>query len=65
MGISMMNYLKTIRLEQARRMLLEQEEEDVRAIAERAGYSDEFYFSRSFKQYFGVSPSQIRRNHQG
>lgn len=29
-------------------------------IAELVGYSDYFYFSRKFKQYYGVSPNQVR-----
>jgi AraC-like DNA-binding protein len=33
-----------------------------RAIAERLGFSDEFYFSRRFKQITGWSPREYRRN---
>lgn len=61
MGVSMMNYLTMQRLENARRMLMEDAELPLRVIAEKVGYSDEFYFSRSFKKYFGMSPSQLRR----
>ena len=62
MGVSMMNYLTMLRLENARTLLLEQKELPLRVIAEQVGYSDEFYFSRSFKKYYGVSPSRIRKD---
>lgn len=29
-------------------------------VAERAGYDDSFYFSRRFKKFFGISPSEFR-----
>ena len=61
MGVSMMNYLAAIRLDRARELLLREKELSIREIALQTGYSDEFYFSRSFKKHFGISPSRIRR----
>jgi AraC-like DNA-binding protein len=34
----------------------------VKAIAARAGFSDEFHFSRSFKQITGLPPTEFRRH---
>ena len=64
MGISMMNYLTMLRLENARALLSGRPELSIRSIAQEVGYSDEFYFSRSFKKYYGVSPSQVRREQE-
>lgn len=33
----------------------------VKEIADRLGYDNPFYFSRTFKKYFGVSPQQMRQ----
>ena len=35
----------------------------IKEIAYRAGYEDPFYFSKQFKQQFGISPRQYRKNH--
>ena len=35
---------------------------NISQIAERCGYHDIYYFSRSFKQHMGTSPSQFRKN---
>ncbi|WP_139249473.1 response regulator [Lactonifactor longoviformis] len=59
MGVTMMQYLSMVRLEKARELLLGKEIE-VREAAALAGYSDEYYFSRCFKKYYGVSPSQVK-----
>ena len=32
------------------------------AISEKYGFSDQFYFSRRFKEKFGVSPMKYRKN---
>lgn len=60
MGVSMVQYLTMVRMEQARELLLESEE-DVKAVAEMVGYHDEYYFSRCFKKQYGLSPMQIRK----
>lgn len=37
-------------------ILLTETNEKIAIIAERVGYSDESYFSKAFKRYFGVTP---------
>lgn len=59
MGVSMLQYLSMLRLEKARELLLRRDIE-VREAASLVGYSDEYYFSRCFKKYYGVSPSQVK-----
>jgi AraC-like DNA-binding protein len=36
---------------------------NVKEVAERCGYSDSFYFSRVFRQFFGASPGRVRRGY--
>lgn len=37
----------------------------LRSIAERLGFTDEFYLSRQFRRRFGLPPRDYRRRHQG
>ncbi|WP_158523944.1 helix-turn-helix domain-containing protein [Paenibacillus bovis] len=58
-GCSFSTYLSRVRLNQARLdFQLSQTSTDM--IARRCGYSDVHYFSRKFKQQFGLPPSQYR-----
>lgn len=58
--ISPMRYLKRIRLEQARALLLGS---STRAseVAQQVGYRSASHFTRDFKAHFGVPPSQFAR----
>lgn len=60
MGMSPMAYLKSVRMRQAQ-LLLFQTELQVAEIGERVGYPDVFHFSKTFKQAFGASPTEYRR----
>lgn len=60
-GTSFNDYLNTIRLETAQRMLKEGHH-SVKEIAYAVGYHDPNYFSRTFKKFKGVSPTQLARN---
>ncbi|MED1665839.1 ABC transporter substrate-binding protein [Brevibacillus laterosporus] len=55
-GISAMEYVAELRLQQAKR-LMAQSDARLRDIAHQVGYADEFYFSRKFKKEIGVSPN--------
>lgn len=61
MKIRPINYLIKYRLEQAIK-LLKEEDYTVQEIASLVGYSDPLYFSRLFKKHVGYSPSQVRNN---
>ncbi|PZM63355.1 AraC family transcriptional regulator [Paenibacillus dendritiformis] len=55
-GQSTIDYITEVRIRHAKRMML-QADARLRDIAQQVGYSDEFYFSRKFKQQIGVAPT--------
>lgn len=60
-GTSFNDYLNSIRLETAQRMLKERNH-SVKEIAYAVGYHDPNYFSRIFKKFKGISPSDLVRS---
>lgn len=52
-------FLNQIRLENARKMLLE-ENEPIIEVALKCGFTEHSYFSKQFKAFFGVQPSKLR-----
>ncbi len=61
MGLNFVEYLTRERIRYAKNELLFTDEE-VQNIATAAGFSNVNSFSRTFRQYEGISPSQYRRN---
>lgn len=59
-GMSPMDYVHTLRLEEAKEML-ERGAEPVEAIANEVGYEDAGYFSALFRRKVGLTPAQYRR----
>jgi two-component system response regulator YesN len=59
MGLSVQDYLIRVRMEQAKKLLIEGL--PVNLVAEMVGYSDLKYFSRLFKKSTGVSPSDYKK----
>lgn len=59
-GMSVTQHIAMLRLEKAREMI-KSSHLDIREVAERVGFNDEFYFSRCFKKYFGTPPSSVLR----
>lgn len=60
MGMNYTQYLTDCRMERAKEMLI-QENAQVQEIAEALGYSQAHYFSKIFKQYTGLTPSEYIR----
>ena len=58
-GITIWDYLLRIRMEEAKRMLLETEQKTYE-ISEKVGYDDPSYFGRLFKKYTGFTPIEFR-----
>jgi AraC-type DNA-binding domain-containing proteins len=59
-GSTFPEYVKGIRLEKAKELLASPSRLSVSAVAERVGFNNKAYFSQSFKEKFGLSPSQYQ-----
>ena len=60
-GCTIYEYVLKLRMERAKE-LLEDEDNKILDIAERLGYADNHYFSRAFRNYYNISPSQYRKD---
>ncbi len=60
MGLSFTEYLTRTRLE-ASEELLRNPQLSLTEIAQMTGYSDQSYFGKIFKQYYGLTPAQYRK----
>ena len=60
MGVSVIEYVLSLRIENAKQLLLEKEL-SINKIAESVGFQDHNYFSRVFKNRVGISPSDYRQ----
>jgi len=63
-GMAPMEYVHTLRLEEAKQ-LLESGDESVEAVAEEVGYEDAAFFGRLFRRKVGVTPAQYRKRFRG
>ena len=61
LGVSPGKFLTKVRLQSAA-FLLKQSQQSVLAIALDVGYQSEAHFSKAFKNYYQVSPSQYRKS---
>lgn len=59
-GMAPLEYVHTLRLEEAKQML-ERGEGAVEAIASEVGYEDPGFFARLFKRHVGLTPAQYRK----
>lgn len=59
LGYAPMEYLRRLRIEQAR-VLLGDPGLTVKAVAARCGFPDQYHFSRVFRQVDGLAPSRFR-----
>lgn len=59
-GMSPLEYVHTVRLEEAKQVL-ETRDIPVEAVAEEVGYGDASFFSRLFRRKVGLTPAQYRR----
>lgn len=56
-----MKYLTQVRMSAAVK-LLENTDDPVKEIADKCGFSDSFYFSNTFRRFYGVSPRTYRKD---
>lgn len=62
-GVSVMEYLQSCRMANAKQMLVETEC-SIGEIVEKCGFSDNSNFSRTFKKLTGLSPSDFRKKYK-
>ena len=58
----MSSHIQQMRLDYGARLLVENPDMSISEVASRCGFSRGTYFSTSFRQCFGMSPSDYRRN---
>ena len=61
--LSVQTFIKTLRLERGMQ-LLQDHQLSVSEVADRTGFLDLSYFSRCFKEHFGISPTQVTTDKQ-
>jgi signal transduction histidine kinase/DNA-binding response OmpR family regulator len=61
-GLTPVTFALQVRLKRASRMLLSNEEIPLSTIASKCGFQTPSHFSKSFKQLYGISPIQYRKN---
>jgi AraC-like DNA-binding protein len=64
MRVSPMDYVKTVRLNHARQMLITTEQ-TIYSIAAATGFSNPYHFSREFKLNCGIPPRNFRQQNRG
>ena len=62
MNVTPMQYLNSIRLKNAAKLLLEEPESNITQICYDCGYSSSQYFSTTFRKQFGCSPAYFRNS---
>lgn len=63
-GESPHSFIQNIKLKTAAKMLRKNEEYNISDISFQLGFSSLNYFGKSFKEYFGMSPTAYRKVHQ-
>jgi two-component system response regulator YesN len=63
MGITIIDYLTSVRIERAKQLLLATEQ-SCTEICFQVGYNNQSYFSRTFKDLVGMTPRQFRAGNQ-
>ncbi len=61
-GITISRYIMELRMKIAFEQLSQNHSMTIKSVSDMVGYNDEYYFSKSFKGYFGISPSKLLEN---
>ncbi len=62
-GMNFSDYLVNAKLETAAKLLIEEKQLKISDISETLGYSNISYFTKLFKETYGVTPTQYRKLH--
>lgn len=60
-GLGFSKYLNSLRLQHAEQLLRSAEGQNVTRVAESCGFEDSNYFSKKFKEVYGVSPKKVQK----
>lgn len=60
LDLSATEFINTIRLKEAQRILMEEPELTMAEVAYKVGFNDPNYFSRTFKKIYNISPTNFR-----
>lgn len=55
-------FLVLVKIERAKKLLVERQDLLIGTIATLSGFTDQFYFSKVFKQELGITPSEYRKH---
>ena len=64
-GLGFSKYLNSLRLQYAEQMLKNSETQNITQIAELCGFEDSNYFSKKFKEVYGISPKKVQKKGKG
>lgn len=60
LGLPIMDYVLKVRIEKSKKLLLNPHYQ-IQAIAEKVGYGDAGYFTKVFRKFEGITPTQFRK----
>lgn len=63
-GVTPFSYIKSLRMQEAKKRLLLNKKQSLFKIAKDVGYHSANYFVTDFKRLEGIAPSEFRRRHQ-
>ncbi len=59
-GLGFSKYLNSLRLQHAEQLLKSSQVQNITKVAESCGFEDSNYFSKKFKEVYGVSPKKVQ-----
>lgn len=62
LGMTPKQYISELKLNEAKK-LISQHEHTISQVSDLLGFTSIHYFSRRFKSYFGIAPSEYAREH--
>jgi YesN/AraC family two-component response regulator len=63
LGMPIMDYVLKVRIDKSKKLLLNPHYQ-IQAIAEKVGYGDAGYFTKVFRKFEGITPTQFRKIHK-
>lgn len=64
-GLGFSKYLNSLRLQYAEQLLKNADGQNITKVAEICGFEDSNYFSKKFKEVYGISPKKVQKKSKG